>query len=93
MLEFVPVANWNGTPGGLTVRLIDDSSGPVSLNTSANVSSNGGITPISAGTVPLTTTVTAVNDAPIASGSVTLVTPGAPSRRCSRRLFRTRPTP
>ncbi len=76
-IEFVPTGNWNGTPGGLTVRLIDDSSGPVTANPSADVSGNGGITPISAGTVPLTTTVTPVNDAPIASGTVTLVTPGS----------------
>ena len=73
-LEFLPAANWNGTPGGLTVRLIDSSSGAVSFSASSDVSSNGGITPISAATVPLGATVTAVNDSPIVSGNASTVT-------------------
>lgn len=73
-LEFLPAANWNGTPGGLTVRLIDSSNGAVTFSASSDVSSNGGITPISAATVPLGVTVTAVNDSPVVSGSATSTT-------------------
>jgi hypothetical protein len=71
-LRFLPAANFNGTPGALTMRLVD-SSGPSLLNgRSVNVSTSGGTTPYSAVTVTLGTSVTAVNDAPIASGSATL---------------------
>lgn len=87
----MPAANFNGTPGGLTVRLIDTSTDVsipgvgtgLSLSTATtaftgiNVSTNGGTTAISAATVPLATFVSPVNDAPIASGSVTLVTQGS----------------
>ena len=74
-LRFVPEPNWNGTPGGLTVRLIDGSNTsntPVAFSASSDVSTNGGTTAISAATVPLTTTVTAVNDAPVVSGTATI---------------------
>ncbi len=74
-LRFVPEPNWNGTPGGLTVRLIDGSNtsnNPVAFSASSDVSVNGNTTAISAATVPLTTTVTAVNDAPVVSGTATI---------------------
>ncbi|MFM7930466.1 MAG: beta strand repeat-containing protein, partial [Pirellula sp.] len=70
-LRFLPAANFNGNAPTLTVRLIES---PTSVTTAAtpNVSSNGGTTTISAGTVTLTHSVTAVNDAPIATGASTL---------------------
>ena len=71
-LRFVPEPQWNGTPGGLTVRLIDSSNGPVTQQDAVNVTSHGGTTAISDGTVPLTTTVVAVNDAPVVSGTATI---------------------
>ncbi len=74
-LRFVPEPQWNGTPGGLTVRLIDGSNtsnNPVPFSLSSDVSTNGGTTAISFNKVPLTTTVTAVNDAPVVSGTVTI---------------------
>jgi uncharacterized repeat protein (TIGR01451 family) len=79
-IDFLPADNWNGTPGNLTVRLIDGSGTgdtPVAFQASADVSSNGGTTAVSAAVVALNTTVTAVNDAPVASGSVTLATAGS----------------
>ena len=84
-LEFVPAADFNGTPSGLTVRLIDSSSVTVTGSvtgadllattqaiTGVNASVNGGTTAISAATVPLNLQVTAVNDAPLASGTASL---------------------
>ncbi|MCA0249461.1 MAG: DUF4347 domain-containing protein [Proteobacteria bacterium] len=74
-LRFVPEPQWNGTPGGLTVRLIDGSNtsnNPVAFSASSDVSTNGTTTAISAATVPLTTTVVAVNDAPVVSGTATV---------------------
>jgi len=75
-VRFVPNANFNGTPGNLTVRLIDDSAGAVTSGTTVNVSISGGTTQYSnsSNTVTLTTSVTAVNDAPIATGTSTLAT-------------------
>ncbi|MFM0120698.1 DUF4347 domain-containing protein [Paraburkholderia sp. RL18-101-BIB-B] len=88
-LRFVPAANFNGTPGQLTTRLIDSSSvaiagsvtgadlaaGDTAL-TGVDVSGahNGGTTAVSAATVDLGTVVSAVNDAPLASGNATLGT-------------------
>jgi uncharacterized repeat protein (TIGR01451 family) len=92
LMEFVPVANFNGLPPPLTVRLIDSSSevavsggvfgsdllagGPRAI-TGVDVSDghNGGTTAVSVGTVPLSITVTPVNDAPIANGTIGLVEP------------------
>jgi hypothetical protein len=62
-LRFVSNGSFSGTPGDLTVRLIDNSSGAITgAETGVDVSENGGITAISAGTVDLSTTITA--DAP-----------------------------
>ncbi|NJO74750.1 MAG: tandem-95 repeat protein [Leptolyngbyaceae cyanobacterium RM1_406_9] len=73
-LRFLPNANYNGSVGNLSARLIDDSQGAVTSGNIANVSSSGGTTPYSdsSNSVTLTTSVTAVNDAPIATGSSTL---------------------
>ncbi len=84
-LEFVPTPDYNGTPSGLTVRLIDSSNVVVTGTTTGmnllltrqaiagvDVTVNGGTTAVSADTVPLSVIVTPVNDAPIASGVTSL---------------------
>ena len=86
-LRFVPAADFNGVPGQLTTRLIDSSTTVVAGSVtgadlaaadtaiaSVDVSGahNGGATAVSTATVNLGTTVTAVNDAPLASGSASL---------------------
>jgi len=65
-LRFVPAANWNGTAPTLTSHLIDDSGGAVTTGTTAYLTSTGtgGSTQYSSGTVALSETITAVNDAP-----------------------------
>ncbi|WP_247896491.1 brain acid soluble protein 1 [Azospirillum argentinense] len=68
-LRFVPAANWNGTTPALTVRLIDDSQGAVISGGRVALASVGGDSRYSAGTVALTTSVTPVNDAPVATGT------------------------
>jgi uncharacterized repeat protein (TIGR01451 family) len=60
MLEFVGASGYSGTPGALSVRLIDSSNGAVAFSASTDVSTNGGSTAISANTVPLDTVVNAV---------------------------------
>ncbi|MBW4659644.1 MAG: tandem-95 repeat protein [Drouetiella hepatica Uher 2000/2452] len=74
LVRFLPTADFNGTPGSLTTRLIDSSSGVVTSGSTVNVTTSGGVTQYSNGsnTVTLGTTVTAVNDAPVASGSAVL---------------------
>jgi large repetitive protein len=73
-LRFLPNANYNGTVGNLSVRLIDNSQGNVTSGNTVNVNPGGGSTPYSnsSNSVNLTTSVTAVNDAPIATGTSTL---------------------
>ncbi|PWC68100.1 hypothetical protein, partial [Azospirillum sp. TSH58] len=68
-LRFVPAANWNGTTPALTVRLVDDSQGAVTSGGRVVLASVGGDSRYSAGTVALTTSVTPVNDAPVATGT------------------------
>ncbi|TWA63400.1 hypothetical protein FBZ82_11358 [Azospirillum brasilense] len=68
-LRFLPAANWNGVPPSLTVRLIDDSQGPVTNGERADVTSAGGDSRYSLGTIALNTAVSAVNDAPVATGT------------------------
>ena len=65
-VRFLPAADFNGTPGALTVRLIDDSAGAVTSGSTADVTGSGGTTQYSnaANAVLLTTAVAAVNDAP-----------------------------
>ena len=59
-LRFVPVADWNGTPGGLTVRLSDATVGAAASGQTLAI---GGSNQWSATTVTLGTSVTAVEDA------------------------------
>ncbi|MCC6075851.1 Ig-like domain-containing protein, partial [Pseudomonas sp. GCM10022188] len=63
LLRFLPAADYIGAAPDLTVRLIDSSTS-VSSGASVDVSGNGGTTAISAATVTLSTSVTAVNDNP-----------------------------
>ena len=61
MLQFVPNNSFSGTPGALTVRLIDSSAGPVTFSASTDVTINGGTTPFSNSVVPLSTNITPVS--------------------------------
>ena len=82
LIRFVPAANYNGTPPALLVRGLDNSyAGGFSTTAgsetrvSVNTTSNGGTTAIAAVTANLTTSITAVNDAPIrTAGTVTDLT-------------------
>ncbi|MFZ4650027.1 MAG: DUF4347 domain-containing protein, partial [Rubrivivax sp.] len=65
-LRFLPVADFAGTPGGLTLRLADDSGGTVASPQTQDLSSlTGGSNRWSQQTVTLGTSVTGVNDAPV----------------------------
>jgi len=67
-LRFVPAADYNGTPGSLTVRLSDGSTGAIAFSASSNISAAiGGTGNWSSATVALGTSVTPVNDAPTAT--------------------------
>jgi len=70
-LRFVPVANYNGVVGSLTAHVSDGTNLPTAgaQDISAVEGGTGGF---SAGTITIGTSVTAVNDAPIATGSATL---------------------
>ncbi|NIE81351.1 DUF4347 domain-containing protein [Asaia sp. As-1742] len=85
LLSFAPAPNFNGAPPPLSAHLIDSSTVPVFGTTTGamiaqggiaqqgvDVTSNGGTTALSANSVDLNTTVTAVNDAPVATGSASL---------------------
>ena len=63
-VRFLPATNFNGSAPALSVRLVDDTQTSFSDGATANVSTNGGTTPYSTGTVALNESVTAVNDAP-----------------------------
>ena len=63
-LRFLPAANWFGTPSSLSLRLVDNSGGAITSGTVVNASSAGGTSVYSLATVSLSTSVTAVNDAP-----------------------------
>ncbi|MGB4065513.1 MAG: VCBS domain-containing protein, partial [Azonexus sp.] len=78
-LRFVPVSNYNGTPGSLTVHAADSAysggyttdGATVSFNTTSDAATSG----VSDGTRTLSVTVNAVNDAPIftnTAGAATL---------------------
>ncbi|MCX7890970.1 MAG: DUF4347 domain-containing protein, partial [Burkholderiales bacterium] len=65
-LRFRPAADFNGTPGALTVRLSDGSAGAIVAATDVNITGTiGGTFNWSAATVPLGTSITPVNDAPV----------------------------
>ena len=72
LLRFLPTANYNGTVPALTAHLIDNSSA-VSFSASTDISANGGATHYSSGAVDLTTSITAVNDAPVVPATATTV--------------------
>lgn len=74
-IQFVPTANWNGTPGDLTVRLVETNANndttstttPLTSGSSVNIVSGGGVgdtSLYSADTVALSTQVNRINDAP-----------------------------
>jgi hypothetical protein len=70
-LRFLPAANFNGTPGSLTVHLSDGAG--FSAGSSVNLTGAiGGTNGWSVNTVAIGTTVTAINDAPVATGTATL---------------------
>ncbi|PWC49912.1 hypothetical protein [Azospirillum sp. TSA6c] len=76
MLRFLPVANWNGQPPSLMVRLVDDSAGAIVSGDRVDLKSLGvgGTTPYSVSAIQLDTRVTAVNDAPITTGTTATLT-------------------
>ncbi|RCJ31772.1 hypothetical protein A6769_29790 [Nostoc punctiforme NIES-2108] len=66
-LRFLPVANYNGTPDSLSVHALDNTysggfteNNPVTIDTTEN----GNSTSISADTATISTSISAVNDAP-----------------------------
>ena len=76
LIRFVPVANYNGTPPALVVRGLDNThaggfSSTVGSETRVTVdtTTNGGTTAIAAATASLSTSITAVNDPPLLTGS------------------------
>ena len=80
MLRFVPVSNYNGAPGALTVFAVDNSAGGPSNYTSGtstqtfNTTTDDATSAVSASGVSLSTSVTAVNDAPTISSNPTVGT-------------------
>src|SRR5205085_1985867 len=72
LLRFVPATNYNGAATALSANLIESGQTITSGATLNLTGATGGTTHISSGTVALSETITAVNDAPIASGSATL---------------------
>ncbi|HWU13825.1 MAG TPA: Ig-like domain-containing protein, partial [Caulobacter sp.] len=71
LVRFVPAADYSGTAPGLTVSMIEDSSGAVTTGQTANLTTTGGSTQYSA-SMTLNIVVTPTNDAPVATGSATL---------------------
>jgi len=65
LIRFNPALDYNGPEPTLTVHLIDNSGPAIVDNALANLTTVGGTTPYSAGTVALGGTVTAINDAPV----------------------------
>lgn len=78
LVRFNPADDFHGTPGNLTVRLVDDSSGAITTGDTANVDgvNSGGTTPYSdaSNAVTLDTTVTNVNDRPTGTDTTLLNT-------------------
>jgi len=72
-LRFLPAADYNGAPPTLEAYLIDNSGGALTTGATLNVTSNGGQTRISDDTVALSTSITAVNDAPVVPATATTV--------------------
>jgi Ca2+-binding RTX toxin-like protein len=80
-IRFLPAADFNGSAPTLTVKLVDASGGALTNGAVVNTTTSGGTTPYSTGTVVLSHTVTAVNDAPTITGgsSVSLTSIGEDS--------------
>lgn len=77
-LRFVPAADFHGSPGALTARLVDASGPALVTGSTVNVSGalSGGITRYSdsSNAVTLTTTVSPINDRPTAASTVLTAT-------------------
>lgn len=77
-LRFVPAADFHGTPGALTARLVDASGPALVTGSTVNVSGalSGGITRYSdsSNAVTLTTTVSPINDRPTAASTALAAT-------------------
>jgi len=72
LIRFVPTdPDWSGTPGSLSVHAVDSSAATVftsgATRQTFNTTTDGGDSAVSAGSVNLSTQVTAVNDNPTAS--------------------------
>jgi hypothetical protein len=80
-IRFLPATDFNGPAPTLTVKLVDASGGALTNGAVANTTTSGGSTPYSTGTVVLSHTVTAINDAPTVTGgsAVSLTTIGEDS--------------
>jgi Ca2+-binding RTX toxin-like protein len=80
-IRFLPATDFNGPAPTLTVKLVDASGGALTNGAIANTTTSGGSTPYSTGTVVLSHTVTAINDAPTVTGgsAVSLTTIGEDS--------------
>ncbi len=63
LLRFLPAVDFNGTPGGLSLRLLDNAQA-VASGAVVDVRGVGGSSAVSAGVVEFGTLVTSVNDAP-----------------------------
>src|SRR5207248_511718 len=72
MLRFVPATNYNGSATALNANLIESGLTITSGIAIDLTGATGGTTHISSATVALSETITAVNDAPVATGSATL---------------------
>ncbi|WP_374682213.1 DUF4347 domain-containing protein, partial [Accumulibacter sp.] len=72
LIRFVPVADYNGSPPALVIRGLDNtyvagfsSTAGSETRVNVNTTSNGGSTSVAAATANLSTSITAVNDAPV----------------------------
>ncbi|MBI5278479.1 MAG: hypothetical protein HY854_18715 [Burkholderiales bacterium] len=70
LVRFLPVADYNGTPGALTIRALDDTYAG-GFGVAIDTTTNGDATAISAATAAIATSISPVNDAPV--GTPTLV--------------------
>ena len=89
-LQFIPAADWHGTPGDLSVRLVENNVNADTTSTTITPASGmlvnitngggaGGTSLFSADTVTLGITVTPVNDAPVATPDTHTMTENTPS--------------
>ncbi|HTN60554.1 MAG TPA: hypothetical protein VL147_03270, partial [Devosia sp.] len=72
-LRFLPATDFNGATPSLTVKLVDSSGGALTNGTIVNVTTSGGTTAYSSGTVVLDHSVTAINDTPTVPSTATTV--------------------